>query len=89
LSDLIKVVEDPTGTAHDPKLPNIKLAGKTGTAELKTTKEEIGKENGWFVGMNTENPELLITMMIEDVKDRGGSHYVVPKVKQVFSSYLK
>lgn len=89
LSDLIKVVEDPTGTAHEPELPNIKLAGKTGTAELKTNKEEIGKENGWFVGMNMENPELLITMMIEDVKDRGGSHYVVPKVKQVFSSYLK
>ncbi|MDR0136945.1 penicillin-binding transpeptidase domain-containing protein [Metabacillus idriensis] len=88
-SDLVKVVEDPNGTAHKPKLPNIKLAGKTGTAELKTTKEEIGKENGWFVGMNTENPELLITMMIEDVKDRGGSHYVVPKVKNVFSSYLK
>ncbi len=89
LDDLIKVVEDPNGTANKPKLNNIKLAGKTGTAELKTSKGEIGQENGWFVGMNIENPKLLITMMIEDVKERGGSHYVVPKVKNVFSSYLK
>jgi hypothetical protein len=30
-------------------------------------------------------------MMIEDIKDRGGSHYVVPKVKTAFRkiSYLK
>ncbi|WP_412094980.1 hypothetical protein, partial [Bacillus haynesii] len=31
-----------------------------------------------------KNKNLLITMMIEDVSGRGGSSYVVNKVKKVF-----
>ena len=31
-----------------PKLDGITLAGKTGTAELKVSKEAEGKELGWF-----------------------------------------
>ena len=87
LNDLIQVVEDPKGTARDAKIEGIRLAGKTGTAELKTSKEEDGKENGFFVAVNTENPSLLVAMLIEDVKN--GSHDVTPKVKAVFESVLK
>ena len=37
--------------------------------------------------MTTEGDnKVLVTMMIEDVKGRGGSHYVVPKVKDVIES---
>jgi len=39
--------------------------------------------------MDTENPEIVISMIIEDVKGRGGSHYVVPKVKNIMNYYLK
>lgn len=89
LDDLIQVIEDPNGTGHDANLA-IPLAGKTGTAELKTDKnDKNGKENGWFVAVDTNNPELLVTMMIEDVKERGGSHYVVPKVKKIFEQYVQ
>ncbi|WP_226668422.1 penicillin-binding transpeptidase domain-containing protein [Metabacillus litoralis] len=89
LTYLKQVVNDPNGTAHKPIIENLKLAGKTGTAELKTSKsDDQAKENGWFVAVDHDNPELLITMMIEDVKSRGGSHYVVPKVKQVFKENL-
>src|SRR5699024_2091203 len=35
LDSLVNVVEDKNGTGNDAKLDNIKLAGKTGTAELK------------------------------------------------------
>lgn len=68
LNDLIQVVEDPKGTANDAKIEGIRLAGKTGTAELKTSKDEDGKENGLFVAVNTDNPSLLVAMLIEDVK---------------------
>jgi penicillin-binding protein len=65
------------------------LAGKTGTAELKKNLEDKNaEENGWFVAFNTDNPRLLVAMVIEDVKNRGGSHYVVPKVKKVMEWYL-
>ncbi|MGG1576296.1 penicillin-binding transpeptidase domain-containing protein, partial [Fictibacillus sp. NRS-1165] len=88
-SSLVKVVEDKRGTGYNPPLKGIMLAGKTGTAELKSKVGEKGKENGWFVAFNQKQPNLLISMMIEDVQDKGGSHYVVPKVKKTFKTYMK
>jgi penicillin-binding protein 3 len=83
--DLVKVVSSTNGTAHEAYMQNLPLAGKTGTAELKKSKnDKNGMELGWFVAYNTEDPSLLVTMMIGDVKGRGGSHYLVPKVKKVF-----
>ena len=90
LADLYQVVEDSDGTAHSAQRDAFRMAGKTGTAELKTSKEDTeGQELGWFVGICAENTEkpLLITMMIEDVKGRGGSHYVIPKVMKGFDEY--
>jgi penicillin-binding protein 3 len=81
---LIGVVEDPKGMGHEAKIPGMHLAGKTDTSELKAVQGQKGEEKGWFVAVDTENPSLLVAMMIDHVQDRGGSHYVVPKVKQVF-----
>ncbi|MEC5267488.1 penicillin-binding transpeptidase domain-containing protein, partial [Bacillus mycoides] len=41
--------------------------GKTGTAELKVSKEAEGKELGWFAAFDLNSPDMVITMMIEDV----------------------
>ncbi|WP_294405752.1 penicillin-binding transpeptidase domain-containing protein [uncultured Clostridium sp.] len=89
LKDLIQIVENPSGTGHQAYTEGLKIGGKTGTAEIKNSQDDTnGTELGWFVGMTTENEnKLLVTMMIEDVKDRGGSHYVVPKVKQIIDNY--
>ena len=92
LADLYQVVEDSAGTAHAAQRDAFRMAGKTGTAELKISKDDTeGQELGWFVGMCVENTEkpLLITMMIEDVKGRGVSHYVIPKVMKGFDEYMK
>ncbi|GAE29103.1 penicillin-binding transpeptidase domain-containing protein [Halalkalibacter hemicellulosilyticus] len=78
------VVEDSRGTAHSANMTHLPLAGKTGTTEYKLTQDDNGKETGWFVAYNSDNPELLLTLMIEEVEDRGGSSYVVPKMKEVF-----
>jgi penicillin-binding protein 3 len=89
--DLVQVVANQNGTAHkDAFMKDLPLAGKTGTAELKTSLDDKnGKELGWFVGYNTQDPSLLVSMMIEDVKKRNGSHYVTPKVKNVFKETIK
>ena len=89
MEDLIQVVEHPRGTAREAKIDQLTIAGKTGTAELKSTRDEKGKELGWFVGMDADDPELLITMMIENVQDHGGSSYVIPKVRTVMERYLE
>lgn len=59
------------------------IAGKTGTAELKLSLTEDGLENGWFVGYPDDNHNLIISMMIEDVKKEGGSSLVVEQVTDI------
>lgn len=78
------IVENENGSAYEPVREDLTIAGKTGTAELKTEQGEDGTENGWFVAYDYEQEDLLITMMIENVEDEGGSGYVVEKVKNVF-----
>lgn len=90
LNDLTQVVANPEGTGHGAYNANIPIAGKTGTAEIKASQSDTtGTENGWFVGVNTNDPKLLVLEMVEDVKNRGGSHYVVPKVGDIFNQYCK
>ena len=85
--DLIQVVENPAGTAHDMQMPGVTIAGKTGTAELKKSSDD--KESGtlgWFDCFTTDREEgnnLLIISMVENVQDnsQGGSHYLIRKIR--------
>ncbi|MEJ9229529.1 penicillin-binding transpeptidase domain-containing protein [Peribacillus butanolivorans] len=86
---LTQVVEHPKGSGHGISDLGIKIAAKTGTAEIKASKNSKGTENGWFVAMDTEDPELLMAWMIEDVKGRGGSHLAVDQMKPILKKYLK
>ncbi|MGR4031866.1 penicillin-binding transpeptidase domain-containing protein, partial [Bacillus sp. ZZQ-131] len=83
-SALIKVINDPDGAGRVAKVDGVTFAGKTGTAELKESKEADGKELGWFVAFDANAPDMIVTMMIEDVKGRGGSNVPGEKVKHVF-----
>ncbi|WP_417089102.1 peptidoglycan D,D-transpeptidase FtsI family protein, partial [Eubacterium maltosivorans] len=89
-NDLIQVVESPAGTGHEAQIDGLSIAGKTGTAEIKTSQEDTsGTELGWFNAFTADSSsaqQLMVISMVEDVKDRGGSHYVVPKVKTVFET---
>ena len=67
------------------------LAGKTGTAEIKAdVSDTSGTELGWF-GVFTPDPAadkpILLISMVEDVKEIGGSTYVVEKDKKVLEQY--
>lgn len=68
MQDLLrKVVTD--GTASQADGSSVKISGKTGTAELKQTKDdEDGKNNGWFIGYPSDDQDILIAMMMEDVE---------------------
>lgn len=82
---LRRIVENEQGSAYEPVMEDLTIAGKTGTAELKTSQEEEnGMENGWFVAYDYVDEDMLISMMIEDIGDRGGSGYTVEKVKNLF-----
>ena len=93
LEGLKKDINNPNGTGYAAHRDDIMLAGKTGTAEIKATKEDTsGTELGWFAiftpEKSTENPILIISMT-EDVKGRGGSGYVVEKDKLVLEEWFR
>lgn len=82
--DLIQVVEQ--GTAKDMKVSGRTIAGKTGTAELKGSKDAEADVLGWFDCFTTDenNNQLLIISMVENGRDLGGSHYLISKIKSLF-----
>ncbi|TFE00554.1 penicillin-binding transpeptidase domain-containing protein [Jeotgalibacillus salarius] len=81
-TDLRDVVTE--GFAQPANIEEVSIAGKTGTAELKLAGEESGKENGFFVAYDENNPEFVLAMMIEGVEDLGGSTYVSELATEVF-----
>lgn len=83
---LVQVVHHPNGTGTGAKIAGKQIAGKTGTAELKKTKDENAEENGLFVAYDSEKQDMLVAMLVENVKERGGSKYVVSKVKKVLAN---
>ncbi len=92
LESLKKIVNDPHGTGYAAHMEDVLLAGKTGTAEIKVSKEDAsGTELGWFAiftADNTMEHPIFIVSMVEDVKGRGGSGYVVEKDKRVLEYWF-
>ncbi len=84
--DLIQVVENPEGTAKDMKVSGRTIAGKTGTAELKASKDAEADVLGWFDCFTTDenDNQLLVISMVENGRDLGGSHYLISKIKTLF-----
>ena len=88
--DLINAIADENGTGHAIYHDNVILAGKTGTAEIKQSQSDTtGTELGWFTGMTIDEKQpILMTTVVEDVKNRGGSGYVVEHTKAPLDLYL-
>ena len=75
------VVQSGTGAALGGE--NYTVAGKTGTAEYSSDKE---KSHSWFTGFtNIDNPELVITAVVESADNSGMSAVTV--AKKVLNAY--
>ena len=75
------VVETGTGAALGGQ--SYSVAGKTGTAEYSSDKE---KAHSWFTGFtNVDNPELVITAVVESADNSGMSAVTV--AKKVLNAY--
>lgn len=72
-----------TGTAKTLRNNSYSVAGKTGTAEYSNDKN---KTHSWFTGFtNVENPELVITVIVESTDNSGMS--AVSVAKKVLNAY--
>ena len=87
---LINAIADKNGTGHAIYHDHVVLAGKTGTAEIKQSQSDTtGTELGWFTVMTIDEKQpILMTTVVEDVKNRGGSGYVVEHTKAPLDLYL-
>ncbi len=64
---MIEVVKSGTGT--NASIKNVKVAGKTGTAENAS-----GKSHAWFIGFApADNPKIAIAVVLEEEGSSGGS----------------
>lgn len=62
---------------------SVKVAGKTGTAQVAGQ----AHENAWFIGFAPyDNPEIVLTIMIENAGE--GSTFAVPIAKNIFEWYF-
>lgn len=89
IEDFSAMVNDADGAAHGAQIAGYNIAAKTGTAEIKASQDDTtGTENGWFVAVDTTSSKLAVAIIVEDVKDRGGSSIPIPKVKAIMEEYL-
>lgn len=87
-----RIVNDVHGTGYAAHRDDVLLAGKTGTAEIKASQDDTsGTELGWFAVYTSERAvarPIMIISMVEDVKERGGSGYVVDKDRLVLETWF-
>ncbi len=78
-----QVVESGTGTAA--AIPNVRVAGKTGTAETGAP----GTNEAWFIGFApADNPQVAVAVVIEDTPQTGGE-IAAPVARSVMETALE
>ena len=64
---MVKVVEE--GTGKNARIKNVKVAGKTGTAE-----NQSNKNHAWFIGFApADSPKVAVAIVLEEEGATGGS----------------
>ncbi|MFW0773435.1 penicillin-binding transpeptidase domain-containing protein [Paenarthrobacter nitroguajacolicus] len=73
------------GIARGAAVPGVKVAGKTGTAELG----DSGLNNSWFTGFAPANdPQVAVTIVMESVDVQTGAQLTSPNAKKIFEAVL-
>jgi len=86
---MVGVIRDPRATAYRPFLgiPDINIAGKTGTAETG----DLSDTHAWFAGYTFEErsdrPDIAVVVVLE--YQGQGSEWAAPVFKRVVEAYFK
>jgi penicillin-binding protein 2 len=77
------------GTAGSIKMPNLEIAGKTGTAQVAEVGKDVGanKDHSWFVSFAPAyKPEISVIALIEN--SGFGAANAGPAAKAIYETYL-
>lgn len=76
------------GTGRGAAIKEIKVAGKTGTAENELSGKVKNKDHAWFVGFApADNPQIAVAVILEYNGSTGGSA-AAPVARGVISAWL-
>ena len=82
---MIRVANEPRGTAYAYRLEQWTLAGKTGTAQ-----NPHGEPHSWFVGFApARNPRIVIAAIVEQGHPDGTTSLAVPLATSLVGRYLE
>ncbi len=88
LRGMIGAVE--SGTARNAAVPDVVIAGKTGTAQVPTREGRL--HMAWFTGFApAENPEIVVTVLVEGTHpddNYGGGATAAPIAREVFRKFF-
>lgn len=73
--------------AEDAERDYASFAGKTGTSENKMSQDTRGSETGWFIGYDQDAEDMMMSIYVEDVEDRGMSEYSATKFAEIQDDY--
>jgi penicillin-binding protein 2 len=80
---MLGVVETPGGTAYWTRLPNIQVAGKTGTAQ-----NPHGEDHSWYMCYApADNPKIAMAFIVENAGH--GSEVAAPMARDFIREYFR
>lgn len=93
------VVHEPRGTGFRARLPGIKVAGKTGTAQVvrlkarkdskeQQTKPRFLRDHAWFIAFAPFDEPSIAVVVLAEHAGQGGSRYA-PLAKAFIAHHLK
>lgn len=85
------VVNDPGGTGRRARLPDVTVAGKTGTAQVVSldsqSDDRAHRDHAWFTSFApAEEPEIVVTVLVEH-GGKGGA-VAAPLAKKIIETYF-
>ncbi|MCI8637589.1 MAG: hypothetical protein HFG41_00150 [Coprococcus sp.] len=91
---LIQNVESSGGVESAAKIDRITVFGKAGTMALPSGQRDgnaAGAECDWFVCGTADGTlkPIVIVGMVEDIGDKGGSQYLVEKIRELVEAYSR
>src|SRR5262245_5357955 len=89
------VVNSPQGTGKKAQLPDVLVAGKTGTSQVIAGTRGKGKtlprqyrDHAWFIAFApADHPEVAVACLLEHAGEGGGAA-AAPVVRQVLADYF-